>query len=235
MFDKSKYGISFQSWLSGTIVILLLILLQGVSFLWLRIAGVTVIALGMFMVIQRLAFERRRLLNAATLDELTGLGNFRAYQERLLIETQRAARKEKPLTLILLDFDRFKNYNDSYGHRQGNKLLFAAGKVFKDAVRSIDGVYRFGGDEFAIVLPETNLEQALQVVKRIQASFQTLPNRSMVTLSVGMAAYRGEPLYDFFDYVDQMLYTVKANGGNGCQFEAERSKTNNNNNSKSVM
>ena len=211
MSDKSTLKdtrFKIRPWLSGIIVTMVLILLQEIEYFWLRVAGVTLISMGLFLVIQKLAVERRRLLNVSTLDELTGLGNFRAYRERMRFETQRAQRKHEHFTLILVDLDQFKKYNDSNGHRLGNELLHSAGQVFKGAVRSIDGVYRFGGDEFAIVLPETDLEEAWHIVKRIQQ-----------TLSMGMAIYREEPLREFFDRVDHLLYDVKANGGNGCHSE----------------
>jgi len=211
--------LKIRPWFSGTIVTVILILIQGIPFLWVRAVGVTLIAVGLFLVIQKLAGERRRLLSVVTLDELTGIGNFRAYQERMRLETQRALRKHEPLTLILIDLDRFKKYNDSHGHRLGNELLCSAGQIFQGAVRSIDGVYRFGGDEFAIVLPETDLEAARNIVKRIRHSFGRLPMRAEVTLSMGMAIYREEPLSEFFDRVDQLLYDVKANGGNSCHSE----------------
>lgn len=222
MSDKSTLKdtpIKIRPWLSGIIVTLALILIQGITYLWLRAVGVTLIAICLFLVIQRLAVERRRLLSVATLDELTRLGNFRAYQERVRYAAQNAKRKQDPLTLILIDLDHFKKYNDSFGHRRGNELLYSAGQVFQNAVRSMDGVYRFGGDEFAIVLPETDLEQAKHVMRRIRHSFESLPNRATVTLSMGMAIYKEEPLHEFFDRVDHLLYDVKANGGNGCQSE----------------
>ncbi len=222
MYDKSTLKdmrFKMRQWLSGTVVTVILILIQGITNIWLRIMCVTLIAIGLFLVIQKLSCERRRLLSVITLDELTKIGNYRAFQERLRLETQRAQRNHGPLTLILIDLDRFKNYNDSHGHRLGNELLYSAGQIFQDAVRSIDGVYRFGGDEFAIVLPETDLEAARHIVKRIRHSFACLPNRAEVTLSMGMAIYREEPLHEFFDRVDHLLYDIKESGGNGCQSE----------------
>ncbi|SPF56588.1 putative Diguanylate cyclase [Candidatus Desulfosporosinus infrequens] len=215
--DTPRFNI--QPWLSGTTVTVILILIQGIPYLWLRVVGVTLVVVALFLVIQKLSVERRRLLSFITIDELTRVGNYRAYQERMRLEMQRSQRKHDPLTLILIDLDRFKNYNDSLGHRLGNELLYSAGQTFQDAVRSTDGVYRLGGDEFAIVLPETDMEAARHIVKRIQLSFGCLPNRAEVTLSMGMAIYAEEPLNDFFDRVDHLLYDIKANGGNGCQFE----------------
>lgn len=195
------------------------ILIQGITHLWMRVAGVTLITIALFLEIQKLAIDRQRLLSIVTLDDLTGIGNYRAYQERIRLETQRAQRNHDLLTLILIDLDQFKNYNDSHGHRLGNELLYSAGQIFQGAVRSVDGVYRFGGDEFAIVLPDTNLEEAWHIVKRVQHLFENLPNRAGVTLSMGMAIYREEPMNEFFDRVDQLLYEAKANGGNGCHSE----------------
>lgn len=211
--------LKIRPWLSGAVITVVLILIQGIAYLWLRVVLVTIITIGLFLVIQKLSVERRKLLSIVTLDDLTKIGNYRAFHERMRLETQRAQRKHNPLTLILIDLDRFKNYNDSLGHRLGNDLLYSAGQVFQSAVRSIDGVYRIGGDEFAIVLTETDLEAARYIVKRIQHSFERLPNRAEVTLSMGMAIYQEEPLPEFFDLVDRLLYDVKAHGGNGCHSE----------------
>lgn len=222
MYDNSSLKdrrLNIRPWLSGTIITVILILIQSISFLWLRVVLVTIVTIGLFLVIQKLSLERRKLLSVVTLDDLTKIGNYKAFQERLRLETQRAQRKHEPLTLILIDLDRFKNYNDSLGHRLGNELLYSAGQVFQGAVRSIDGVYRFGGDEFAIILTETDLEAARSIVKRIQHLFERLPNRAEVTLSMGMAMYREESVYEFFDRADRFLYNVKTNGGNGCHSE----------------
>ncbi|MHB8073749.1 GGDEF domain-containing protein [Desulfosporosinus fructosivorans] len=229
MFDKLtlKNRYKIRPWLSGIMVTVVLILIQEITYFWLRTLAVALISIALFMVIQKLADENRGLLSLVTLDELTGLGNFRAYQERMRLETQRARRRHAPLTLILIDLDHFKNYNDSHGHRLGNELLNSAGQIFRGAVRSIDGVYRFGGDEFAIVLPDTDIEQARYIIKRIRHSFESLPNREVVTLSMGVANYREEALIEFFDRVDHLLYSMKASGGNGCQFESSESYASN--------
>lgn len=214
-----KMKLNIRPWLTGVLGIIALILLQGVTNIWLRTAGVTLIGFSFFIVIHRLAEERRRLLRLTTLDELTGLGNFRAYQERMRYETQRAQRKHEPLTLILIDLDQFKSFNDAYGHRLGNELLQSAAQIFRESVRSVDGLFRFGGDEFAVILPETSLEEARRIATRMRHSFEGLHNRGTVTLSMGMALYQEESLVDFFDRVDHLLYDVKANGGNSCLSE----------------
>lgn len=218
-YSLVKMPFSIRPWLSGVSGIMALIFLQGVSNIWLRTAGVTLIGFIFFLIMHHLAVERRKLLRLTTLDELTGLGNFRAYQERMRYETLRAQRKHDPLTLILIDLDQFKNFNDVFGHRLGNELLQSAAQIFRESVRSVDGLFRFGGDEFAVILPETDLEEARRIATRMRHSFDGLHNRATVTLSMGMALYKEESLVEFFDRVDHLLYDVKANGGNSCLSE----------------
>lgn len=222
MFNRSTLKhkkFKLRRFLFGISSLLIIILLQSINNYWLRTAGVILIMVGFIVVINRLSHDRRRLLQLVTLDELTGLGNFKAFQDRIRCETQRSIRRRNPLALILVDLDKFKNYNDTYGHRAGNELLHSAGQVFQKAVRTMDGVYRFGGDEFAFVLPETKEDEAYYVAKRIRLLFEALPNRGTVTLSMGMAIYKDESLDNFFDRVDHLLYAVKAKGGNCCNFE----------------
>lgn len=195
-----------------------LVLLQAVLSHWLRIIGTVFIAVGTFFVITRFMSEHRQLVNAATRDELTGLDNFRAYKERIHLETERAVRQCSSLTLILIDLDKFKNYNDTFGHRQGNELLRLCGRVMREGVRSTDGIYRFGGDEFAIILPDTEVRDAQMIAERISQAFDRLNIQGQVTLSIGLAEfYAGEETpEEFFDRVDNLLYNVKTHGGNGC-------------------
>lgn len=192
-------------------------LLQAVSNLWLRLMGVMVV---MLIFSKRTLSEYGKLKASVTLDDLTGIGNYRAFKERMSVEVQRALRHKSFLTLVLIDMDNFKSYNDKYGHRMGNSLLRASGQAFCQAVRTIDGVYRFGGDEFAVLLPETGLEEAKNVINRIHAKFNQLSIEGTVTLSMGMAAYRGQTVDEFFDVVDQLLYKVKERGGNCCLGES---------------
>lgn len=203
----------------------LLILLQGVSNIWLRTAGVTVLALVFLALLEGLMHDHRRLLRAANMDDLTGLGNYRAFKERIFLEVEMSKRRQTPLTLLLIDLDRFKGYNDAYGHQQGNKLLRASGQVLIETVRVTDGVYRFGGDEFAVVFPDTTLADAGMVADRIASAFARLNGRGSVTLSMGMAGYHGESMEEFFERVDSVLYDAKMQGGDSCQFEQEEKLT----------
>ncbi len=208
MRDRIKF------WLLGITV---LVLIQKIPNFWMRSVGVTLVAFGFFFLTKHLLADRHRLLKVATQDELTGLGNFRAFQDRMRIETQRSLRKDSPLTLILIDLDRFKKYNDTFGHRRGNELLHLSGITFREAVRGGDEVYRFGGDEFAVVLPEADLEDARKVAIRIRQAFQRLDSHEFVTISMGMAEFQGESMEEFFDRVDNLLYSVKLQGGDSCK------------------
>jgi diguanylate cyclase (GGDEF) domain len=190
-----------------------IILILGISNFWLRAGGVTLVVFGVCFLTEHLITDRRRLLGAITLDELTGLGNFRAFQTKLRKEANKFSRKKSPFTLILIDLDKFKKYNDTFGHRRGNELLRMCGHIFLESVRREDEVYRFGGDEFAVLLPDTNLDNAQKVAVRIRQAFHNLDIRECVTLSMGIATYQGESIEEYFDKVDNLLYTVKFEGG----------------------
>jgi two-component system cell cycle response regulator len=99
----------------------------------------------------------------AVRDGLTGLFNRRAFDDRLTDEVQRAGRYQRPLTLLMIDIDNFKDYNDQHGHPQGDALLRELSTLFLSCVRSTDFVARYGGEEFAVILPETNPANALAV------------------------------------------------------------------------
>jgi len=205
--------------LKGLFGILAVVWAQGITNFLLRTTIVVLVLLWLMISIGHLEVEYHKLKRAVAVDELTGLGNFRAFQERLRIEIERSKRTGAPLVLVLIDLDQFKRYNDSYGHRRGNEFLRTSGEAFVQAVRVADGVYRFGGDEFALVLPGTDIEEARNVVMRVRNAFDKLDVRAMVTLSVGVSSYQGETLEEFFDRVDSLLYDVKSRRTDGCRDE----------------
>ena len=111
-----------------------------------------------------------RLLAQATGDPLTGLLNHRAFQERVESEVGRAQRYGRPLALVLLDLDHFKLINDAYGHQAGDAALMQAARLLEQGARAGDVLGRIGGDEFALLLPETTAEEALPIAERWAAS-----------------------------------------------------------------
>ena len=134
--------------------------------------------------------EKIELERLAVTDPVTGLKNHRYFQDRLRIETERATRHGRDLSLIMADIDHFKQFNDKYGHPAGDRVLRAAAQRIQDQVRSVDTVARYGGEEFAVILPETPGEGARLVAERIRTSFERerfeLPGTEPVTVRVSL-------------------------------------------------
>lgn len=168
---------------------------------------------------RRMAEAEERLEQLAYKDELTGLGNYRQFRDRLTEETQRAGRYRRPLSLILLDLDGFKTLNDRYGHQAGNLVLEKVGETIRNAVRSSDIASRYGGDEFAVICPETTAIEAAQLAERIRsliADVDVAGPEYQITLTAGVAALgRGERgPGTLIDSADSALYRGKSLGGN---------------------
>ena len=137
---------------------------------------------------QQLAELNSRLEALATTDGLTGLKNHRTFQERLLEEVRRAVRYGAPLSILMLDVDRFKTYNDAFGHPAGDAILRKISDVLQETARTTDIVARYGGEEFAVILPETDREQSRLAAERFRAAIEstTWPEWA-VTASFGVA------------------------------------------------
>lgn len=148
-------------------------------------------------------------------DSLTGLYNQRYFYDRLEAEIERARRQGHPLSLLLVDVDNFKTYNDAHGHLEGDNVLAVAGEVIRDCTREhVDTAYRYGGDEFTVILPEAPERQAHQIAERIRATFEA-KRFDLLTLSIGLMSYRkGQALKQFIQYTDSMMYDAKRAGGN---------------------
>ena len=157
----------------------------------------------------------KELETEARTDGLTGLANYRYFSERIEQEGARARRKQTRLSLILMDVDHFKHINDAQGHAMGDAILRRLAELLQKSTRQMDLPARRGGDEFVILLPETNATQALQLAQRILEETQ-VPNGELpgFDISVGCSTYsgNGETVSDLLEHADQALYQAKAEG-----------------------
>jgi len=174
---------------------------------------------------RRLTRERAKILgklqNLAITDGLTKLYNSRHFYSQLDAEVGRSARYKHPLSLLLLDIDHFKDFNDAYGHLEGDKVLVSIGLNIQDCLRAMDSAYRYGGEEFTVILPETNGAEAHTVAERIRQKIGSEPHTPesaeniTVTISVGVTEYiTGEDATAFVQRADQAMYTSKNKGRN---------------------
>jgi diguanylate cyclase (GGDEF)-like protein len=151
-------------------------------------------------------------------DTLTNLLNRYAYNKILETELNRAQRYQHPLTLILADIDHFKTINDTYGHRDGDLVLSQLADVLRANIRQPDQAARIGGEEFAVIAPDTNLAQGQQLAERLRQHIQVhdFPGMRTVTISLGVAECLPDESPDtFFRRADQALYQAK-NAGRNC-------------------
>jgi diguanylate cyclase (GGDEF)-like protein/PAS domain S-box-containing protein len=166
---------------------------------------------------QELVAANTQLEALATVDGLTGAKNRRAFDERLEMELRRAARYKTPLSLLLLDVDEFKLYNDSFGHLAGDEVLKAIAGVLSENVRVIDFVARYGGEEFAVILPQTDAAGAMIVAERLREKVANAPMRERsVTASLGIATMSEAMSVrdELIAAADRALYASKAAGRN---------------------
>lgn len=165
--------------------------------------------------LQSEAFERQ-----AREDALTGLGNRRAFDELLAYEFARAGRAEQPLCVALVDLDHFKRVNDEHSHAAGDAVLRAVAERMRELCREVDTVSRWGGEEFALLLPNTRLSDALQVCERVRAGLERLDLSAIapglrITASIGIASHEGHADYDrMLAQADAALYSAKQAGRN---------------------
>jgi diguanylate cyclase (GGDEF)-like protein len=154
-------------------------------------------------------------------DPLTELYNSRYFYEQLEKEIARSGRYLHPLALIFIDIDHFKAINDTYGHMVGDRALLLIAQKMKNCLRSQDTAYRFAGDEFTIILPETTADQTEVVADRIRSEMENErlvifeKQISQITLSLGIAEYvRNEDMKQFIHRADVTMYQAKKSGGN---------------------
>jgi len=162
-----------------------------------------------------------KLEKLAITDGLTTLFNLRHFYNQLEIEVDRSNRYGHPLALLLLDIDHFKVYNDTFGHLEGDKVLISLGRIIRSCLRTMDSAYRYGGEEFTIILPETGGEKAQTVAHRIRQAVESedfFPEPGKpdhITISVGVTEYiRKEDLEPFIQRADKAMYLSKLAGRN---------------------
>lgn len=169
------------------------------------------------------AHMHRRMEELTITDELTGIYNYRYFAQKLKEEQRRATRYNMPLSLIMLDIDWFKKFNDTYGHEVGNIVLKGITSVVKRCIRDVDIFARYGGEEFVIILPQTPREEVAKIGERIREQIEAatfgggtdIPELR-VTVSVGVTSFpeNGKPNEELLSLVDQALYRAKGSGKN---------------------
>lgn len=169
------------------------------------------------------ALLHMKMQELTIIDELTGLYNYRYFRLKLLDEIRRSDRYHQQLTILMIDVDFFKNINDTQGHQTGNIILQEIVSIIKHAVRDVDIVARYGGEEFVVILPQTDLKNALAIAERmrfqIDRAFFTNSQGQRdvkVTVSIGAAAYPDGlvTIEQLLEKVDQAMYKAKNGGRN---------------------
>lgn len=190
-------------------------------------AGVRIVRL------QKALLDTNRKLEELSLtDPLTSLRNRRAFDEELSGSFELARRHDRPLSLAMIDVDHFKAINDVHGHPTGDAVLRAVAQILDGSTRQTDFVARVGGEEFAILLPETPLFEAMQFAEKIRSAIAASTIRTGevahdVTVSIGIACISHSQIassVDFFTAADQALYRAKMNGRNRVELERRRER-----------
>ena len=170
--------------------------------------------------------SERRYRELSIRDELTGLFNSRHFYQQAEAEMRRTKRYGRDLSLLFMDIDDFKRYNDAHGHMEGDKVLRALGRVLGQSIRDTDAAFRYGGEEFVVLLPETGLDEAMAMAERIREAFaatafdpgadhvsQPVSQPVSQTVSIGAAQYApDEKLSAFISRADGAMYEAKRSG-----------------------
>ncbi len=188
---------------------------QAVALALVEAVCLAVIAAGILLMARQLQASHRALWALARRDELTGVDNYRSLYERLEEEIARHRRHSREFALVLLDLDGFKAVNERFGHLEGDRLLAEIGSALSDEVRAEDSVFRQGGDEFAVIVPEANAEEAEEVAARLRArvarrGFGTDAERP-VSAATGFAMFPadGGTVEDLLGFADMDLFAAK--------------------------
>lgn len=181
----------------------------------LEAACLLAVGVGIVLLVRRLRASHEALWALARRDELTGVGNYRALHELLAGEIARHDRHRREFALVLLDLDGFKQVNERYGHLEGDRLLAEIGSSLRREVRGEDSVFRQGGDEFAVIVPEVNAEEAGEVAARLRASISRRgfgrDEERPLTAASGYAMYPadGRTVDELLNCADLDLFAAK--------------------------
>jgi two-component system, cell cycle response regulator len=180
---------------------------------------------------EQLEKSNAHLQSLATRDNLTSLYNHRYFQESLAAELNRAQRYQRQFSLLFIDLDFFKSYNDTQGHLQGDRLLIDLSNLFLTCFRKTDIVCRYGGDEFAVILPEASWQKACTIAAKLHARVADHPfdgHESMpqgrVTISIGLATYpdHATDAESLLHHADRCMYEAKKNRGEFRAIDSSR-------------
>lgn len=166
------------------------------------------------------AQQRGRLEEMTLVDPLTSLGNRRAFDRDIVASLASSRAQGSVCSMIMIDVDHFKRFNDDFGHAAGDDVLRSVGRVLAETVRPVDHAYRYGGEEFAVLLPATSGDEAAAVAERLRAAVEAtelgplVPDGTRVTASLGVAAETGDDAASLQRRADEALYEAKAGGRN---------------------
>ncbi len=184
-----------------------------------------------------IAVENARLYERATVDMMTGLKNHAYFQSRMKEEREKAQKRKMPLTMLLTDVDKFKTFNDTYGHQAGDEVLKAVARVLIDAARKTDFAARYGGEEFCLVMPGASEEIGLKMAETVRNLVEQMSviheGREMkVTMSIGVSTFDADhdakTNKNLIERADKALYFCKRNGRNQVKSYSEDLKISDN-------
>jgi diguanylate cyclase (GGDEF)-like protein len=166
---------------------------------------------------QVLQEKNEELGRLSVTDGLTGLFNRRHLMETLVAEQRRAQRSKRPFSLLMLDVDHFKKFNDKFGHLAGDEVLLSVSGIIRKCARNVDFPARYGGEEFCVIVSESDIEGAVELAERIRAELEAVNFEGQkITVSIGAAEFPidGETVDDLVANADAALYRAKRAGRN---------------------
>jgi diguanylate cyclase len=175
--------------------------------------------------VRRVRNELELVRRDALTDTLTGIANRKHFDSALREAVTQSMETGEDLTLLMIDIDRFKHFNDNYGHRAGDGVLKEVARVLVNSTKGADTVARYGGEEFSVILPDTSLENARKLAEKLRANVSNRRIRSkktgedfgQLTVSIGLTCLKlGENILEFVDRADEALYQAKQAGRNTC-------------------